>query len=195
MILLYHMSWKIWPSLFTFLLFGIQTRTQIHWKLTFYTCVINLDLPFTCIFLPFQRFNVPEPEFSSDSESDSEFVDKKSKIQVAQDMKRFRKEYSQPVQFRVLNVLKHWVDQHFYDFEQVQTNFNPVITLTLFLAYPVRKKLLFYTVANRNTSMQKKIIYWRVAAPIWVAGSYFFFNIGAPFLLYLNANHFFATNS
>ena len=51
------------------------------------------------------RFNIPDPEFSSDSKSDSEIGEKSTKMRIAQDMKRFKKEYSQPVQVSVSLVL------------------------------------------------------------------------------------------
>nr|XP_040574852.1 protein son of sevenless-like isoform X1 [Lepeophtheirus salmonis] len=83
---------------------------------TFLTTYRSFSNPNELLDLLIDRFHIPDPEFSSDSESESE--EKSSKIRNALEMKRFRREYSQPVQFRVLNVLKHWVDQHFYDFEQ-----------------------------------------------------------------------------
>ena len=84
---------------------------------TFLTTYRSFSNPNEFLDLLIKRFDIPDPEFSSDSESDSDIVDKTSKVRQALDMKRFRTEYSQPVQFRVVNVLKHWVDQHFYDFQ------------------------------------------------------------------------------
>lgn len=61
-----------------------------------------------------QRFDIPEPP---PSELD-ELAMARGEPVVREDLKRFRKEYAQPVQLRVLNVLRHWVDNHCYDFER-----------------------------------------------------------------------------
>uniref|UniRef100_A0A6I8NGX4 SOS Ras/Rho guanine nucleotide exchange factor 2 n=1 Tax=Ornithorhynchus anatinus TaxID=9258 RepID=A0A6I8NGX4_ORNAN len=68
-----------------------------------------------CIFLCFIfRFEIPDPE---PTEADRLAVEK-GEQPISADLKRFRKEYVQPVQLRILNVFRHWVEHHFYDFER-----------------------------------------------------------------------------
>lgn len=52
-----------------------------------------------------ERFDIPDPSLVyGDEEKPSG-----CKTTAREDWKRYRKEFCQPVQFRVLNVLRHWV--------------------------------------------------------------------------------------
>ncbi|XP_013143597.1 PREDICTED: protein son of sevenless [Papilio polytes] len=95
---------------------------------TFLTTYRSFCSPSELLDLLIERFKIPEPSevydapridcVESTASSDAE---KLSKNTAREDWKRYRKEFQQPVKFRVINVLRHWVDQHFYDFEREPT--------------------------------------------------------------------------
>lgn len=108
---------------------------------TFLTTYRYFCSPQQLLTLLMERFEIPEPSlvyqeqqqqsnnigFNPNADIDKDAVmaaatavdsDKMLKNSQREDWKRYRKEFVQPVQFRVLNVLRHWVDHHFYDFEK-----------------------------------------------------------------------------
>uniref|UniRef100_A0A8C4NLD1 Son of sevenless homolog 2 (Drosophila) n=1 Tax=Eptatretus burgeri TaxID=7764 RepID=A0A8C4NLD1_EPTBU len=81
---------------------------------TFLTTYRTFCKPQELLDLLIERFKIPDPK---PSDADRLALEQGEQPMSAE-LKRFRKEYVQPVQLRVLNVCRHWVDHHFYDFER-----------------------------------------------------------------------------
>ena len=104
---------------------------------TFLTTYRSFCSPTQFLDLLISRFNIPLPHSDNDLDTPSveglstcgaDNVDNNASSSGSS--KRFRKEYVQPVQLRVLNVVRHWVDEHFYDFERDE---NLLTKLTTFI--------------------------------------------------------------
>ncbi|XP_053622189.1 protein son of sevenless [Plodia interpunctella] len=93
---------------------------------TFLTTYRSFCSPAELLALLVERFRIPDPHEVYDQPAQAEGgectassdAEKLSKNTAREDWKRYRKKFQQPVKFRVINVLRHWVDQHFYDFER-----------------------------------------------------------------------------
>ncbi|XP_059421875.1 son of sevenless homolog 2-like [Carassius carassius] len=106
---------------------------------TFLTTYRSFCKPQDLLTLLIERIEIPEPE---PSEADREAL-WNGEQPMAAELQRFRREYVQPVQLRVLNVFRQWVEHHFYDFEN-----DPELSSGL-------EEYLTSTIQLRGKSMRK----------------------------------------
>lgn len=106
-----------------------------------------------------ERFRIPDPPLEVIYPNSDKSLDDLSEIDrtnYKHYLKRFRQEYSKPVKMRVINVLKSWIKNHYYDFERHP---NLLCKLHSFLdeVYNNDKILRSLIVSIRKSIDQKKI--------------------------------------
>ncbi|XP_072533330.1 son of sevenless homolog 2 [Salminus brasiliensis] len=119
---------------------------------TFLTTYRSFCKPQDLLTLLIERIEIPEPE---QSEEDLQAMWNGDQPMAAE-LQRFRREYVQPVQLRVLNVFRQWVEHHFYDFESdpdLRCRLEEYITSTLQL----RGKSMRKWVESINKIIKRKI--------------------------------------
>uniref|UniRef100_A0A4W4ERB0 Son of sevenless homolog 2 (Drosophila) n=1 Tax=Electrophorus electricus TaxID=8005 RepID=A0A4W4ERB0_ELEEL len=119
---------------------------------TFLTTYRSFCKPQDLLTLLIERIEIPEPE---QSEADLQALWNGDQPMAAE-LQRFRREYVQPVQLRVLNVFRQWVEHHFYDFEndpELRCRLEEYITNTLQL----RGKSMRKWVESINKIIKRKM--------------------------------------
>jgi len=106
-----------------------------------------------------ERFKIPDPPLSvvypnfNGSPDDLPEIDRTSYKHY---LKRFRQEYSKPVKMRVINVLKSWIKNHYYDYERHPTLLNKLHSF-LDEVYNNDKVFRSVIVSIKKSIEQKKI--------------------------------------
>lgn len=71
-----------------------------------------------------ERYKIPDPPFHivcPNYNGSQDDMPESDRAVYRQYLKRFRQEYTKPVKMRVINVIKSWVKNHYYDFERHPT--------------------------------------------------------------------------
>uniref|UniRef100_A0A8C2BRL0 Son of sevenless homolog 2 (Drosophila) n=1 Tax=Cyprinus carpio TaxID=7962 RepID=A0A8C2BRL0_CYPCA len=128
---------------------------------TFLTTYRSFCKPQDLLTLLIERIEIPEPE---PSEADREAL-WNGEQPMAAELQRFRREYVQPVQLRVLNVFRQWVEHHFYDFEndpELSCGLEEYLTNT-----PKRKKQTQSNGISHNITFESPPppIEWHISRP------------------------------
>ncbi|KRZ27550.1 Son of sevenless -like protein 1 [Trichinella pseudospiralis] len=92
---------------------------------TFLTTFRSFCAPSELLQLLIERFDIPDPSSGTMAAALLSETENKSNMEVSEfdsllreSLKRLRKEYIQPVRIRVLNIIRQWIDHHWYDFDQ-----------------------------------------------------------------------------